>query len=438
MILGNARILVENSSLKKDMGILIENGTIIEIGDTHTLRQKHNVEFYDCRNRIVMPGLVCAHTHTYSAFARGMPVKTPLTDFLHILKNLWWKLDSVLDREAVEYSAWVSFIEGVKHGTTTYFDHHASPQYIANSLETIGDVAKKVGIRANLSYEITDRYGEEKAIEAIKENEKFVKLNRSQMLTGMIGLHASFTLSDETLAKVKEIKKNTESGIHIHVAEDVVDEKYTIEKYGCDVVSRLEKFELLDEKSLCVHCIHLSDAEIEKLAAREANIVHCAASNMNNAVGWSKIPLFLSRDMPVFLGTDGFTHDMFTEAKVCHILHKFATGKTTEMPASKAFELLAANAKLAQKFFGVNLGKIAEGYAADLVLIDYKNYTPLNSLNFPWHFVFGMDATQVTDVLVNGRFLVKDRKLWFDENPIIEKSIKISEQIWEKFEKVNT
>ncbi|MCX8173791.1 MAG: putative aminohydrolase SsnA [Thermoplasmata archaeon] len=432
MLFGNARVLREDGSIAGDLGVLVENGRIIETGDTAELKRKHGVEFYDCRGRILMPGMVCAHTHIYSAFARGMSVRGPLTDFPNILKNLWWKLDSVLDRESVEYSAWVSFIEGVKHGTTTYFDHHASPQFIAGSLDTIADVAAKLGVRVNLSYEITDRYGEAKAEEAIRENERFVK-NRGPMVSGTIGIHASFTVSDTTFERIRAVKDATGAGIHIHVAEDTVDQKEARENHGMDVVSRIAKFGLLDERALCVHCIHLSENELENLGGVSANIIHCPESNMNNAVGYAKIPLMLERGLKVYLGTDGFTHDMFTEAKVCHILHKFANADPCEMPASTVWRMLSGNAELAERFFGVKLGKIAENYAADFILIDYRNYTEITPGNFPWHFIFGLDAAGVRDVVVNGKIVLNDGKLeGLDEEGLMEKGIKISRKIWEK------
>ncbi|MEM3445402.1 MAG: putative aminohydrolase SsnA [Thermoplasmata archaeon] len=432
MLFGNARVLREDCSIARDWAVAVQNGMIIEVGETAVLRRKHGGEFHDCKGRILMPGLICAHTHIYSAFARGMSVKGKLTDFPNILKNLWWKLDSALDREAVEYSAWVSFIEGIKHGTTTYFDHHASPKFITGSLDTIAGVAAKLGVRANLSYEITDRYGEAKALEAIKENEKFVK-NQTPMLSGTIGIHASFTVSDATLERIRKVKEASGAGVHIHVAEDKVDQEDAKENYGMNVVSRLEKFGLLDSKALCIHCIHLSESEIKKLHHAGANVVHCPESNMNNAVGCAKIPEMLKKGLKVYLGTDGFTHDMFTEAKVCHIFHKFANANPAEMPASTVWEILTGNAELAERFFGVKLGKIAKGYAADFILLDYKNYTELSPQNLPWHFIFGMDASCIRDVVVNGRVVLREGKLeGIDEERIMEKSIKISRKIWEE------
>lgn len=437
MLFTNLRMLY-NGKLARDMAILVEEGRILEVGSSQEMKQRHGVSVYDCSGLLVMPGMVCAHTHTYSAFARGMKVSGDTTNFPNILKNLWWKLDSVLTPEAVEYSARVSFIEGIKHGTTTFFDHHASPGFIDGSLEAIAGVAKSLGIRANLSYEITDRYGDEKAREAIRENER-TAMKGSEMLSGSIGLHASFTLSDETLAKVSEVKKRTSAGIHIHVAEDVVDQSRTMEMCGMNVVARLHKFELLDAKSICVHCIHLSGEEIDMLEKASASIVHCPESNMNNAVGYSNVPVMLSRHMPVCLGTDGFTHDMFAEAKCAYLLHKFASRNPTTMPAVDVFKLLENNTMLGSKFFGVKLGSISPGYAADFMLIDYKNYTHMHSQNFPWHFIFGMDASQVKTVVVNGSVILENGKITrVDEEKIMEQSIKISERIWEKFEAVNT
>src|SRR5262245_8994961 len=203
--------ILENNALS------IEGDRILDLGQSIDLRTKYpQAEVIDARGQYVMPGNICAHTHFYGAFARGMaiPGEAP-KDFPEILERLWWRLDKALTLEDVRYSALVCLVDAVKHGTTTLFDHHASPNTITGSLDVIAEAVEEAGLRACLCYEVSDRDGVEKTRAGIEENQRFLKSqfsNLNSQVAATFGLHASFTLSDATLEACRSVHAG---GFHI-------------------------------------------------------------------------------------------------------------------------------------------------------------------------------------------------------------------------------
>ena len=229
LLITNGRLVTwgENNELIDNGALLLQDGRIADLGDSSELRAKYpGLKELDARGQLVMPGNICAHTHFYGAFARGMGIPgPPMKDFPDILKRLWWRLDRALLDVDVEYSALVCLVDAIKHGTTTLIDHHASPNAIDSSLDQIADAVEMAGVRAALCYEVTDRNGSSGAQEGISENVRFLntlKERDSQLLSGTFGLHASLSLSDETLADCVSAVEGLDTGFHIHVAEHEV------------------------------------------------------------------------------------------------------------------------------------------------------------------------------------------------------------------------
>ncbi len=419
----------------RDGGILVEDGVISEVGSFEEIRRRNPSEEIEDLGFLVMPGLICAHCHAYGAFARGMPLKgAPPTNFVEILERIWWNLDKKLTSEDTYYSGLVTAIESLKHGTTSIFDHHASPYAITGSLDKLKEAYLKVGIRANIAYEVSDRDGPEKADEGIDENVRFIRANRgNDFVSGSFGLHASLTLSDETLEKCVEKAKDLDVGFHIHVAEDIADVKDSLRKSGFRVVERLWNHSVLGDKSIAAHCVNISSREIRILKETGAWVVHNPESNMNNAVGVAPVNNMMDAGVKVCLGTDGFTMDMFRESKVAFTLHKLYTADPRTMPAERVVEMFRWNSMLFKSYFPRPAGVIEKGAYADLIGLDYNPYTPMSSGNFPWHFIFGIDASNVKVVMVGGRIVAKNgRVLTVDEDEIYQKAFKLAEKLWQR------
>ena len=364
----------------------------------------------DCSGCLVVPGNVCAHTHLYSALARGMPYDlAPPDTFLQVLQRVWWRLDRALDEELVRASALVGGMEALLSGTTTLIDHHASPNAIDGSLDVIANALGELGVRSILCYETSDRDGPERAEAGLAENRRFaerVAREKPALTRAMIGAHASFTLSDETLTACADVARRLRVGMHVHAAEDEVDERDSVGVYGHRVAARLAQAGALDGRALLAHGVHLDDHEISLVNAANAFVAHNARSNMNNAVGRARIDALGKR---VALGTDGIGADMFEESRTA-----FFRLREDDVHASPdwALDRLASGARFVGAAFGERrFGRIESGAPGDLLVLDYAEPAPLDAGSFPGHWVFGLGSRCVRDVMVGGEWVVLDRQL---------------------------
>jgi len=444
MFIKNAKIITfdDQDRILEDGGVIInDNGEIIKIGSTKEVENTPSSgEVIDAKGQLLMPGNICAHTHFYGAYSRGLYIPGDAPNaFPEILEKLWWKLDKSLDKEATYYSSLVCLIDAVKQGATTLFDHHASPNYINNSLDTISDAVLESGIRASLCYEVTDRDGLEKAEEGIDENIRFIeKINEddnNRMLSASFGLHASLTLSENTLKKARK-KCPVNIGFHIHAAEHIVDEYDSIKNSGMRVVERLDRYGILGPKSIIAHGVHIDVNEVNLIVNNGTWLTHQPRSNMNNAVGLPNVESMLNAGVKFCLGNDGFSNSMWAEWKAAYLAHKLYSADPRRMPANiiQGMAIVNNRALVKSLFDGLKIGKIAKGYIADLILVDYQPFTELNKDNLPWHIVFGFRDGMVTTTIVNGRVIMRNRKLaLLDEENIIKEAIKVSSSVWERY-----
>jgi putative selenium metabolism protein SsnA len=443
MFIKNAKIITfdDQDRIFEDGGVIInDSGEIIKIGPTNELENTSSPgEVIDAKGQLLMPGNICAHTHFYGAYSRGMYIPGDAPNaFPEILDKLWWKLDKSLDKEATYYSSLVCLIDAVRQGTTTLFDHHASPNYINNSLDTISKAVLESGIRASLCYEVTDRDGLVKAEEGIDENQRFIeKINKenNRMLSASFGLHASLTLSENTLINARN-KCPDYIGFHIHVAEHVVDEYDSINKSGMRVVERLDKYGILGPKSIIAHGVHIDINEVNLIANSKTWLTHQPRSNMNNAVGLPNVESILNAGVKFCLGNDGFSNSMWAEWKAAYLSHKLYNSDPRRMPANIIQKMAIVNNRdLVETLFdGLKIGKIEQGCTADLILVDYQPFTELNKDNLPWHIVFGFRDGMVTTTIVNGKVVMRNRKLTLlDEENIIKEAKKVSTFVWKRY-----
>jgi putative selenium metabolism protein SsnA len=445
MLITNAHLISwdKPNQIIPGQAIYIEGERIVEIGPQDGLIDRFpDAEQVDARGQYVMPGNICAHTHFYGAYARGMniPGAAP-KDFPEILGRLWWPLDKALDAEDVYYSALVCLVDAIKHGTTTLIDHHASPNAIEGSLDQIARAVEEAGLRAALCYEVTDRDGPEKAQAGIDENVRFierVRRERSTRLGATFGLHASLTLTDETLAACREAAKGLDVGFHVHVAEHSVDEYDSLGKYGTRVVDRLHNHGILGPKTIAIHAVHVDAREISLLAETGTWVSHQPRSNMNNGVGLPAVESMLRAGVRVCLGNDGFSNAMWEEWKTAYLAHKLIHLEPRRMPANLIAQMAVDNNReLASMIFGgLRLGVLAAGAAADIIFVDYHPYTPLTTDNLPWHIVFGFHESMVTTTIAAGKVLMLDRKLtMLDEAKIAEAGRQRAPRLWERYAK---
>lgn len=437
MLITNGRLLEDINTLHENYALRFEGESITEIGTTADLRAKYpHDDNIDAGGGLIMPANICAHTHFYGAYARGMTIPAPAPkDFPEILSKLWWNLDRALDEEAVRMSALVCLVDAIKHGTSTLIDHHASPHFIAGSLDVIAQAVDQAGLRAVLCYEVSDRNGAEGAQAGIQENLRFLR-QRHPRIAGTFGLHASLSLSEETLRQCAEAGHAVNSGFHIHVAEHEADEYDSLQKYGKRVVQRLHEAGILGEKTIVAHAVHCDFSELKLLQESGTWISHQPRSNMNNAVGAAPLDDLLAAQMKICLGNDGFSNNMWAEWKTAYLLHKVAHRDPRRASGDGIAKMaLENNARLAEVFFPEQtLGKLQAGASADIIIVDYFPFTPLSAENLPWHIIFGFEASMVNTTISCGKILMQDRKLLtLDEQAIMAEALALAPYVWERY-----
>jgi putative selenium metabolism protein SsnA len=440
MLITNGTVVTWDSDNRiiDDGAVLVEDGRIGAVGASHDLAARYpDAERIDAGGQLIMPGNICAHTHFYGAYARGMAIPgEPPRDFPEILARLWWPLDKALDRDSVRMSALVCLVDAIKHGTTTLIDHHASPNFIDGSLDVIAAAVERAGLRAVLCYEVTDRDGRDKAAAGIAENVRFIEASaRHPRLRGTFGLHAGLTLSDETLrACVKSIPAG--EGFHIHVAEHEADEDDSLARYGKRVVQRLNDLRILGDKTIVAHCVHVNADERALLKQTGTWVTHQPRSNMNNAVGAAAFDAMMDEGIRLCLGNDGFSNAMWEDWKAAYLLHKVANRDPRRANGASVAQMAARNnAALVERFFpGAPIGQLIEGARADMIFVDYHPFTPLTSGNLPWHILFGFESSMVTTTIVDGVVLMRDRKLLtLDERAIAQEARVLAPGVWERY-----
>ncbi len=440
MLITNGKLITwgQPNQVLDGQALYVQDGLIAAIGPQAELLARYpQAEQLDAQGQYVMPGNICAHTHFYGAFARGMAIPgAPAKDFPEILQKLWWPLDLALDEEAVRYSALVCLVDAIRHGTTTLIDHHASPNFIDGSLDVIAEAVEQAGVRASLCYEVTDRNGLAGAQAGIAENMRFINRLKGQpspRLAATFGLHASLTLSEQTLADCRQAAPQ-EVGFHIHVAEHEVDEQDSLTKCGLPVVNRLQQHGLLGPHSIVVHAVHVSVEEIQLLAETNTWVTHQPRSNMNNGVGLPPVEAMLEAGVRVGLGNDGFSNAMWEDWKAAYLAHKLWHRDPRCMNGSHVVQMAAYNnAALAETFFG-KVGVLEPGAHADLIFVDYHPYTPLTEGNLPWQMLFGFHDSMVTMTMVGGQVLMRDRKLLgLDEEAISAQARTVAEKVWQRY-----
>lgn len=425
-------------------GRVLEGHALVIEGDriTAIARQgevdRSGARVVDASGTLVLPGFINAHMHFYSTLVRGLGKAEPAASFQEVLEHLWWRLDRQLTLEDCYVSALIALLQAIRHGTTTLVDHHASPHAVRGSLPAIARAVRESGLRASLCYELSDRDGEAVAREGIEENVGWVRecaASGGEQLKALFGLHASFTIGDRTLAAAAQAGHDLGVGFHVHTAEAASDQEACQREHGCRVVERLARAGILGETTICAHGVHLSERELEMLAEWRTAVVHNPQSNMNNAVGVADVPAMLKAGVLVGLGTDAMTTNMLEELRAALWVRHLAARNPSVGFVETVGLLLAGNARIARRYWGVPLGVLAPGAAADVVLVDYHPPTPLDEGTLWGHLVFGVSQAQVDTTICQGRVLMAGKRLCLDidEAAVAARARELAAALWRRF-----
>ena len=440
VLVTNGRLITRDSEGKgyyEHGAVAYEGAKIVEVGEEAALRAKYaDAEIVDAKGGVIMPAFINAHTHIYSALARGLSIvgNNP-TNFYEVLDGTWWAIDRHLMMDGTRASATALYIDSIKQGVTTIFDHHASYGEIPGTLFTISEESRRLGLRSCLCYEVSDRDGEEKCLQAIKENADFITYCQKQndpMLAAMFGGHALFTISDKTFDRMVEAN-NGRTGYHIHVSEGMNDVYDTAYNYGTRSVNRLLNNGILGPKTMLGHCIHVNPAEMDIIRETGTMVCNNPESNMGNAVGCAPVLQMIKKGITVGLGTDSYTFDMLESLKVALIIQRHNACMPNVAWCEVTDMLFKNNRKIAAKYFDAPLGILKPGAAADVIVMDYKCFTPFSDANIDGHMIFGMTGRQCETTMCNGKLLMKDRQLiGIDEEAMNARTMEASKKLWSR------
>jgi cytosine/adenosine deaminase-related metal-dependent hydrolase len=413
----------------KENQYILFDGTIIETGSMTDYKNNNHQEI-DALNHLVMPGLVNGHSHIYSTFSRGLSVPYNPKNFQEILDQLWWKLDRNLDNISTYYSGIVSGIEYLKHGVTTIIDHHASGEIMGSLTALKKAVSEDVGLRGIYCFESSDRFD---VPSCTKENISFIELNKTNKSRGLFGMHAQFTLSDDSL---RDISTHNNHPIHIHVAESEMDQNLCLEQHNKRVVERLNDFNLITKNSILVHGLYLNQSELDIIRRKEAVIALNVTSNMNNGVGLPHYNLYKDNDIKVIIGNDGISNSMASEYRNLF----FAMHHKGETPTSFMFDdlirIINNTYRYANDILETKLGKIKKNYQADLIVLPFNPIAKCTIETIFGYLLFGDFQDFVPkDVFVCGRQILSNYNVSNELQIKYNESKNIAKELWNKIEK---
>ncbi|USN98358.1 MAG: amidohydrolase family protein [Phycisphaeraceae bacterium] len=413
LYLAKARYIDANSLAITDTHLAVTPGPQGDITFVDTIPA--GADRIDCAGRFVTHAFAVGHHHVYSALARGMPPPSaPPTTFIEILERIWWNLDKKLDADMIRASALAAGLDAAKSGTTLIIDHHASPNAVEGSLAIIAEALESLGLSHVLCYELSDRDGPESRDAGLRESARHLESHQ-----GLVGLHASFTVSDELLDRASALAAEHDTGVHVHVAEAQSDQQHCQASHACRCVERFARAGVLDNpRTILAHCIHLDDTERDLIAASNAWVAHQVESNLNNAVG---VPSARGLEHRVFLGTDGMNGDCLASARAACL-----AAQSTDAPNPLA---VYRRLRRVHEYLSTN------GFKGDapnnLVVLDYDPPTPVTASNWPAHIVYALNRSYIHTVISDGRVIVADRRSSLvDENEIMALAREQATRLW--------
>jgi len=418
--------------------VVIKDKRIVAVGKTSELEKQYSAEqVIDASKRIVLPGLICAHTHLYGTLLRGAPLKISLpSDFAQILQRVWWPMDEAMTQHDAYASAAIASLEFLKTGTTCFADTYSGPNSIRLSLDNVARAVEEVGIRGIIAFEATERHSVEEGEEGIRENVRFIEKvaeRKESKVTGMFSLHASFTCSDNMMKRVRSLASRYKVPVTIHTSEGLVDVYHNLERYGKRTVYRLHDVGLLGHDVVLAHCVHVDDDEIRLIRDSGAKVAHNPMSNMLNAVGVAPIVKMLREGIPVGLGNDGYIFDGFENIRAAYLLHKMYHRDPRVITPEAVLEM--ATLKGAE-LYGLekDLGSLEVGKKADLIIISPKRSpTPVVSESVYGHLVNTVSGCDVETVIVDGKGIMEKHQIkTVDEEKIVETAQSAAKVLWEK------
>ena len=398
--------------------IAVRGERIVEVGDAADLKSKgyKAKQIIDARGKAVLPGLINTHTHIPMTLFRGIADDLDLQEWL--TKYIFPAEAKNVDHDFVVAGTQLGLVEMIRGGITTYVDMYYFEDVIAEE-------TKKAGMRGVLGETVIDfPVPDNKTWDAaLAYTNSFVKRWKGDsLITPAIAPHAPYTVSTQHLNEARALAEKLDVPLITHIAEAPTETAFMEKTYQSSTVAYLEKIGFLSSRVIGAHVVHVNQGEIEILKQREVGVAHCPQSNMKLSSGTAPVPQMLKAGVRVGLGTDGAASNndlnMWEELDTVAKLHKLITMTPTVISALEAFEMGTIGGARAIHL-EKEIGSLEAGKRADLILVDFggSHLTPV--YNFYSHLVYATKASDITDTIVNGRVLMRNRKvLALDEETV--------------------
>jgi cytosine/adenosine deaminase-related metal-dependent hydrolase len=359
---------------------------------------------------VLLPGFVNAHTHLYGVLAHGIPQTVPVTDFWSFLADYWWpRVEDALDPEMIVTATEWAVAEMLRTGTTTFYDILEAPNALPGVLVAQAEVVERLGARAILSFEATERAGEATAAAGLAENVAMIGHGRSRpsrLVRGAMCFHTTFTCSEGYVRRAVELAAAHDVFCHAHVNEGTHEAEAALERYGRRTLEVYDGWGVLSDRFLASQCVQLSGPERALLAERGVRVSHMPLANCEVGGGIAPVPEMLAEGVTVALGSDGYLNDMFQVMRGAFLIHKGRLCDPQTMPAHTVFEMATAGGARALGL-GEQVGRLRVGAQADLQLVDLGVPTPPTAHNLYDQLVLWRSGSDVTDVMVAGSWRVR-------------------------------
>lgn len=439
-----AKILVKNGLIvTMDSKKRIINGSILvegnEIKKVGNIENEDADKIIDAEGKIVMPGLICAFTHTSSILLRAAPLKIePPTEFTQFLQRVWWPFDEELSNKDSHIGTLSTCTELIKNGITFFACSHSSQESIGKSLDYVASAIEESGLRALISYEASERHTVAEGARGMKENIRFLKNRQKKRpnetrVKGMVSLGPSFTSSDELLRHGKRVAEQFNSPLLISTAEGPVDLYHNLEVHGKRTIERFRDIGLLSSNTVLAHCLHINDEELSLIKKAGSKIVHNPTSNLLKGTGLAPIIKMKKLGIPIGLGNGSPLSNGFENIRSFYLIHKTKTGDLRTISPIEALETATIRGA---EIYGLEnkIGSIEPGKRADIIIVNAPDLpTPLRRDNVTNHLVSSTCGNNVETVMVGGDLLMENRNIkTLDEERTMKKSRKTAKKIWKK------
>lgn len=434
MLIVKSKFLISSfNKVYKDYALVIENEEIVDILANNLVEEKYpGKEIIDKSNSIIMPGFINGHMHQYGVLSRGIPANVEFKDFEGFLWDYWWPfIEDRIGLKEVVATTWASAIELIESGVIAFCDTLEAPNTEEGTLIEQGKVLEKIGMKAILSLESSERIDYENGVKCLDENVNLINWSRenSNLISGALCTHTSFTCSEEFLKLAHSKAKELNSLWQFHLSESIYEVNYCLKKFKRLPVKYYEDLNLLDENVLASQGVKINHEEIEILKSRNVRLVHMPLSNCEVGGGFAPVPQLLESGLDVALGTDGYINDFFQVMKAAFLVHKANMEDASVMPANIVFKMATENGA---KVLGLkDTGKLVIGNKGDFIIYNDNFKTPVTIDNIFDQIVVHGQKESIDSVYINGNAVLDNRELkTIDKSTTVEEMRNVAEEFW--------